>query len=155
MRPREFFGKPVRAVDVRFGSEADMCSAQAHVRYTPESDTKCDMMECPLWANSGHSPRPSSLVRRQRRRGAFEFEDKTVRVIGSTRLCMQSGWQDFLNQSGPETAIRRLLYDGPTVFHPLEFELVGLRSPRDFNATGAARPCTILGRIRAQFIHQH
>jgi hypothetical protein len=26
------------ASDVRFGSEADMCSAQAHVRFTPNSD---------------------------------------------------------------------------------------------------------------------
>src|SRR6516225_7434381 len=40
--------------DVRFGSKADMCSAQAHVRFTPESDIKCDIVECPLWANSGH-----------------------------------------------------------------------------------------------------
>src|SRR5262245_34297759 len=39
---------------VRFGSKADMCSAQAHVRFTPESDTKCDIVECPPWANSGH-----------------------------------------------------------------------------------------------------
>jgi len=31
-----------------------MCSAQAHVRFTPESDIECDIMECPLWANSGH-----------------------------------------------------------------------------------------------------
>src|SRR5262249_61011898 len=23
----------------------------------PESDIKCDIMECPLWANSGHWPR--------------------------------------------------------------------------------------------------
>jgi hypothetical protein len=26
--------------DVRFGSKADMCSAQAHVRFTPDSDRK-------------------------------------------------------------------------------------------------------------------
>src|SRR4029077_11555045 len=30
---------------VRFGSKADMCNAQAHVRFTPESDIKCDIME--------------------------------------------------------------------------------------------------------------
>ena len=29
--------KTVDVGDVRFGSEADMCSAQAHVRFTPES----------------------------------------------------------------------------------------------------------------------
>ena len=28
---------------VRFGSKADMCSATEHVRFTPESDIKCDM----------------------------------------------------------------------------------------------------------------
>src|SRR5262245_14213822 len=96
-----------------------------------------------------------SLVRRQRRRGALQFEYKPVRVIGSGRLCVQGGWQDFLNQSGSETAIRSPLYRGPTVFHPLKFELVGLYRPRDFNATGTIRPCTILGRIRAQFIQKH
>src|SRR5262249_2477556 len=101
---------------------ARVIEANRDVRFTPKSGHVQCTRPCLLWANSGHSPRPSSLVRRQRRTGAFEFEDKTVRVIGSTRLCMQSGWQDFLNQSGPETAIRRLLYDGPTVFHPLEFE---------------------------------
>jgi hypothetical protein len=27
----------VRTAEVRFGSKADMCSAQGHVRFTPES----------------------------------------------------------------------------------------------------------------------
>src|SRR5262245_18352371 len=40
--------------DVRFGSKADMCSAQAHVLFTPDSDIKCDTMECPLRAKSRH-----------------------------------------------------------------------------------------------------
>src|SRR5215475_5015678 len=39
--------------DVRFGSKADICSAKPHVRFTPESDIKCDIVECPLWAKSG------------------------------------------------------------------------------------------------------
>src|SRR5215471_19346978 len=39
---------------VCFGSQADICTAPAHVRFTPKSDIKCDMIECPLWANSGH-----------------------------------------------------------------------------------------------------
>src|SRR5262252_6651166 len=43
-----------RAGGVRFGSKADMCSAQARVCFTPESDTKCDTGACPLWAKSGH-----------------------------------------------------------------------------------------------------
>ena len=28
---------------VRFGSKADMCGATSHVRFTPESDIKCDI----------------------------------------------------------------------------------------------------------------
>jgi hypothetical protein len=31
-----------------------MCSAQAHVRFAPESDIKRDIGKCPLWAKSGH-----------------------------------------------------------------------------------------------------
>ena len=59
--------------DVRFGSKADMCDAQAHVRFTPNSDresgppqshvrftpesghVRCKK-QCLLWAKSGHSP---------------------------------------------------------------------------------------------------
>src|SRR5262245_14018547 len=38
---------------VRFGSKADMCGAQAHVRYYPKSGhVRCNG-GCPLWANSG------------------------------------------------------------------------------------------------------
>ena len=44
-------------LDVRFGSEADICSATRHVRFTPNSDIKCDIMECPLSANSAHYDR--------------------------------------------------------------------------------------------------
>jgi hypothetical protein len=36
--------------------KADMCSAKRHVRFTPESDIKCDIIECPLRAKSGHRP---------------------------------------------------------------------------------------------------
>ncbi|HMF21873.1 MAG TPA: hypothetical protein VKG24_07080, partial [Pseudolabrys sp.] len=36
-----------RKSDVRFGSKADICGAKDHVRFTPDSDTKCDIMECP------------------------------------------------------------------------------------------------------------
>ena len=41
-------------VHVRFGSKADLCSAKRHVRFTPKSDIKCDIVECPLTANSEH-----------------------------------------------------------------------------------------------------
>src|SRR5262249_27172292 len=40
-----------------FGPKADICSAKGHVRFTPESDIICDIMECPPWANSGHRDR--------------------------------------------------------------------------------------------------
>ena len=33
---------------VRFGSLADMCVAKTYVRFTPESDIKCDIWKCPL-----------------------------------------------------------------------------------------------------------
>src|SRR5262249_23616355 len=39
---------------VRFGSKADMCAAKLDVRFTPESDIKCDIVEGPLWPQSGH-----------------------------------------------------------------------------------------------------
>jgi hypothetical protein len=42
---------------VRFGSKADIGSAKQHVRFTPESDIKCDVWECPLRANGGHRKR--------------------------------------------------------------------------------------------------
>src|SRR5262249_18948048 len=50
-------------VHVRFGSKADICGAKRHVRFTPESDTKRDMMECQLWANSRHRTIGSSHSR--------------------------------------------------------------------------------------------
>jgi len=33
----------VRGAHIRFGSKADMCAAKGHVRFTPESDIKCDI----------------------------------------------------------------------------------------------------------------
>ena len=45
---------PVR-LNVRFGSKADMCSAQADVRFIPESGHVQCNSGCPLCANSGHS----------------------------------------------------------------------------------------------------
>jgi hypothetical protein len=42
------------AINVRFGSLADIRSAKAHVRFTPESGhVQCNSV-CPLSANSGH-----------------------------------------------------------------------------------------------------
>src|SRR5262245_62074298 len=47
--------------NVRFGSEADICSAKRHVRFTPESGhVRCNL-GCPLWANSGHVRRQYAI----------------------------------------------------------------------------------------------
>jgi len=67
---------------VRFGSQADMCAAKPHVRFTPNSDREsrhaanghvCFTPEsghvqckpsCLLWANSGHRiKQPGSATR--------------------------------------------------------------------------------------------
>src|SRR6185312_11191318 len=66
------FGVSIEVSDVRFGSEADICAATSHVRFTPNSDRKsrhaanghvCFPPEsghvqctssCLLWAKSGH-----------------------------------------------------------------------------------------------------
>ena len=45
----------VWAVIVHFGSKADICSANSHVRFTPESGHLIADTGCLLCANSGHS----------------------------------------------------------------------------------------------------
>src|SRR5262245_65755369 len=35
-------------------SQADICNAKGHVRFTPESDINC-VFACLLWAKSGHT----------------------------------------------------------------------------------------------------
>jgi len=40
-------------IDVRFGSEANICAAKRHVRFTPESGHLQRTRPCLLWANSG------------------------------------------------------------------------------------------------------
>src|SRR5262249_19695433 len=40
-------------LDVRFGSEADICAAIGHVRFTPKSGHVQCTSRCLLWANSG------------------------------------------------------------------------------------------------------
>src|SRR5262245_39694775 len=49
-----FTGKPVVAMNVRFGSKADICFAIGHVRLTPESGHVQCIHLCLLWAISGH-----------------------------------------------------------------------------------------------------
>src|SRR5262249_25392897 len=48
--------------NVRFGSKADICTAPAHVRFTPESRHKGARMECPLTAKSGHCAADRRLI---------------------------------------------------------------------------------------------
>ncbi|MGC2220444.1 MAG: hypothetical protein WA645_22685, partial [Pseudolabrys sp.] len=43
------------AAYVRFGSNADICAAKRHVRFTPNSGHVQCNSACPLSANSGHA----------------------------------------------------------------------------------------------------
>ena len=61
--------------DVRIGSEADMCSAKSHVRFTPESGHVQCTHACPLSAKSGHSNRSALAKRRTPGRGALIVND--------------------------------------------------------------------------------
>src|SRR6476661_4701202 len=57
----------LEGVDVRLGSKADMWGAPTHVRFTPESDGKCDICSVrygPIAALIGFSPRNSAPQRR-------------------------------------------------------------------------------------------
>jgi hypothetical protein len=53
----------MRPDDVRFGSKADFCVAESHVRFTPESGHFDRTHECPPCANNCHCPRlrPAAL----------------------------------------------------------------------------------------------
>ena len=44
------------ALNVRFGSKADICSAKRHVRFTPDSGHVQRTSRCPLCAKSRHRP---------------------------------------------------------------------------------------------------
>jgi len=46
---QRFYAPFARLGHVRFGSKADICSAQAHVRFTP-----IRLRGSPLWAINGH-----------------------------------------------------------------------------------------------------
>ena len=51
---RKHGAKWTNCLNVRFGSKADMCSAQADVRFAPESGHVRRDSPCPLCASSGH-----------------------------------------------------------------------------------------------------
>ena len=70
----------LRADDVRFGSQADISTAQRHVRFSPNSDRESEFAQkghvrftpksrhvqctrpCPLWAKSGLMQRSKGLL---------------------------------------------------------------------------------------------
>ena len=68
---------------VRFGALADICSAKAHVRFTPESGHVQCNSACPLWANSGHCGQalPSAF---------FAYAARSTRVVISLRSAPKS-----------------------------------------------------------------
>src|SRR6516164_11170442 len=47
---------------VRFGSEADMCDAKGHVRFSPDSGHVRRNYGCPRWAKSGHRERGNASL---------------------------------------------------------------------------------------------
>jgi hypothetical protein len=84
--------------NVRFGSEADICSAIRHVRFTPESGhVRCTTL-CPQSAKSGHSPIHSitSSARASNEGGAVRPSALAVRrdhkLVLGWRLHWQVGW---------------------------------------------------------------
>ncbi len=55
------------ALDVRFGSKADMGACVRDVRFTPESGHGPGRQKCPLSAKSGHSDQPQGEAGEDRR----------------------------------------------------------------------------------------
>jgi len=53
------FGFMSLGLNVRFGSQADICAAKSDVRFAPNSDCESGHVQCNasclLWAKSGHS----------------------------------------------------------------------------------------------------
>jgi len=82
--------RKVRAIsgsNVRFGSKADICSAQVDVRFTPNSGhVRCNS-QCPLCANSGH-PRNDLPKQKGRLAAAFPKSD-------GLRLLLPSGLNNW------------------------------------------------------------
>ena len=66
-----------RATNVRYGSEADICIAKRHVRFTPESRHVRRNSQCPLCANSG-------LMHRSKMSRYSITSSARVRIVGGT-----------------------------------------------------------------------
>src|SRR5262249_52310526 len=65
LHQRERVKSPLSPTDVRFGSKADICNAKRHVRFTPESNIKCD-----IWnVRFGPKADMANLTQSLRRRG--------------------------------------------------------------------------------------
>src|SRR5262249_27558773 len=102
-----------------------MCAAKRDVRFTPESDIKCDTGECPLWAISGHRDGLfDHLVceREQKRRnleaerlGSLEVEvEKELRWSHDRQDCRICAIE---NQSGVDPGLSISVRDIGTVAH--------------------------------------
>ena len=100
-----------RPANVRFGSKADMCSAQADVRFTPKSGHVQCTGSCPLCAKSSQTenyslgPRnlraPTVVTRSGFRRGGF------IRTIAAERSRWKKGFVSFgrpMSSLGPKSA---------------------------------------------------
>jgi hypothetical protein len=70
--------------DVRFGSKADICSANRHVRFTPNSEHVQRTGSCPLWANSGDVAKKWT--------GNYPLRRTLSSVIGRSRTLVPVAW---------------------------------------------------------------
>jgi hypothetical protein len=111
-------------IGVRFGSKADMCSAQAHVRFTPNSDRKSGHpMVDRRGQRAGHPGRyatPYKLRRGPIRQEVFKVSAPGSRVFSLTmaaRCCpIQDGFDPATN------AICSFKLEGPDRFKHLQLQ---------------------------------
>ena len=109
--------------DVRFGSKADICSAKAHVRFTPKSGHVRCTSQCPLSANSGHSARRTLCQTDEKQRGhlgdgAASKRDKGGdRGDGAGTLVLQTETQFYLLRNTVSKLIKSGLFFGETTFY--------------------------------------
>jgi len=106
MRPtlRRFRFRPnthlqVTRINVRFGSEAGICAAKSHVRFTRERDIRC-VLNCLLWAISGHQERPTSSFRE-----LYALCLETGRKVGGLAYLLRQGYdvaqRHWFTEEGP------------------------------------------------------
>src|SRR5262245_3138647 len=80
---------------VRFGSEADTCSARAHVRFTPESRHLQCTRRCLLWAHSGHRLSLDHLVGASEEGNGYLYPDcfSGFEIYHQLKFCRLLDWQ--------------------------------------------------------------